>query len=258
MIRYLITVALLLTCNPANAMQLKGLLDKVKPRDVVDAVVKQPDMVPQLFYSTRWGADENACRAPTDSAPGLIVFRPTGVMIDGREAQMFKAKAKGSNFMRAPFLFADQPVIYRDLRFAVRGKQTLDYGEYVNNRLQKRGTYTRCSDHPDEAPPTIPTLMQSAKWGTNSVACAEETPDGDGLVQFGTNYVVIEGSRADMGRAIAQGSNFLRAPFHFADETGYVTTRDLGFSVIGGRKLTFREYHNNKPTDLGTYYICPS
>jgi hypothetical protein len=254
-LRILIVASLLSSSAIAHA-QIGGLLKKVKPR-IERELVKAPDTVPEIFYSTRWGIDENACRAPTDKAPGLIVFTPTGVTVDGRSAMMFKAKAKGTNFMRAPFMFGDQPGIYRDLRFAVRGQQTLDYGEYVNNRLQSRGTYTRCSLRTDEPPPRIPELMQSATWGTNAVACRRETPVGDGLVEFGENYAIIEGARADMGRAIAQGSNFLRAPFHFTNEDGFVTTRDLGFSVIDNRKLTFREYHSNNPTDLGTYYICP-
>lgn len=256
MIKLVMIAALLLTGSAAEAMQFKRLLDRVKPSDVIEAVVKQPDSVPELFYSTRWGADENACRAPTDHAPGLIVFSPTGVIIEGRAATMFKARAKGSNFMTAPFMFSDQPGLYRDLRFAVRGKQTLDYGEYVGRKLEPRGTYRRCSDHPDEPPPSPPELMQAATWGSSAAACRGELPDGQGLVVFGPDGVTVEGARADMGRAIAQGKTFLRAPFHFADETGFVTTRDLRFAVIGSQRLDYGEYRDNKLTHIRSYSRC--
>lgn len=211
---------------------------------------------PALFQESRWGIDQNACDAPTDFAPGLVVWFEDRVIAEGRQMTITKVLASGKNFLSARM--SSGPATPGGAHsFRVMGQKKMQWDDRSTRPATSRGPYLRCGLAEGEETPTPPPLFQADRWGTNEDACRGETVDGAGLVEFTPTGMRLEGSEASIGRIIAAGSNFMRAPFHFRDVSGTVTTRDLGFSIIDGRKLTMREYHRNTPTELGSYYKCP-
>lgn len=212
-------------------------------------------VVPTLFRESRWGTTKDACEAEGDFAPGLVVWRPDGVVIEGTEMRVVKVTAKGKNFMAARMHSGFNPMNVGLHSFAVLGEKKLVWTD-ERERPHVAKSYMRCGLAENEDRPSPSEMMQASRWGVSVAACRDETGDGRGVIVFLPHGAVIEGEEAEMGRPKVQGQSFLRGPFYFRDASGAVTTRELDFTVVGRRRLGYGEYVDGRLVERGRYLRC--
>lgn len=212
-----------------------------------------PDAVPELFQSTRWGVDAQACAAAGDAAPGLVVWYADRVVIEGETAVLTRELAKGRTFLAGEFVLPEQGNAQRTYSFNVLGQERLT-GEqrFAGQPSRPLPTYRRCTDNPDREPPAIPAQMLSSRWGLSQAACRAE--DLAGTLVFGPRSVAIDGQEGRLQREIAKGGTFLRGVFVFT-EGDELVERELNFTVRGGQRLTYYQHLGRDRSEVSGPFI---
>ena len=251
----MIKIAATITCLSMSLAALSASPHALAQGPLLVPSTPDDGLVPALFRESRWGVDRNACEAPGDSAPGLVVWRPNEAVIEGTVMRVVKVTAKGKNFMAARMHSGFNPMNVGLHSFAVLGKKKLIWTNETR-RPHVAKSYIRCGLAEGEERPSPSEMMRAHRWGVDTAACRRDTDAGEGLVVFRDNGVVIEGEEFEMGRPKVQGASFLRGPFYSRDASGEVVTREFDFTILGRTRLGFGEHVDGRLIERGRYVRC--